>query len=308
MQGALLKLRRSCYNVIPMIFDRHITIRPALPADRNALLALQRYEPNVHSHLDWKPAEDWLGSQPYLVAERGKRVIGALACPPDPPDTAWLRLFAAVGDSNSTAVWDLMWPAARAALAERGVKLAAALGMEEWFGPLCLRAGFVLTHSVIVLARQRAPLDPAMNLPPDVQVREAQRSDYAAVAATDLAAFTPPWQMSAELMSQAIPLADLITVAEVDHQIVGYQLTTPSQMGAHLARLAVLPGWQGHGIGKVLVRHLIEHYNRRGIRELTVNTQDTNSASLNVYRSLGFRDTGAKFPVYQYSLAGAQHV
>src|ERR1700693_4700505 len=103
MQGQLLNLRRSCYNGPSMIPEQRITIRPAIPSDRNALMALMRYEPNVHSHLDWKPAEDWLGSQPYLVAERGKRVIGALACPPDPPDAAWLRLFAAVGDSAPVA-------------------------------------------------------------------------------------------------------------------------------------------------------------------------------------------------------------
>ena len=290
-----------------MISERQMTIRPAIPADRNALMALQRYEPHVHAHLDWKPAEDWLGAQPYLVAERSRRIVGALACPPDPPDTAWLRLFATVGDANPTAVWDLMWPAACASLVERGVKIAAALGMEDWFGPLCLRAGFALTHSVIVLARHRAPLDPPLGIPSEIRVREARRADYDNVAETDLAAFTPPWQMSAELMSQAIPLADLITVAEVDGQIVGYQLTTPSHMGAHLARLAVLPAWQGHGIGKALVYHLIEHYNRRGIRELTVNTQDTNAASLSVYRGLGFVNTGAKYPVYQFGLTGARH-
>jgi [ribosomal protein S18]-alanine N-acetyltransferase len=290
-----------------MIPERRITIRPAVATDRNAIMALVRYETHVHSHLDWKPAEDWLGSQPYLVAERGQRVIGALACPPDPPDAAWLRLFVTVGDGTSTAVWDLLWPMARAALTESGVKIAAALGLEDWFGPLCLRAGFVRTHSVVVLSRHRAPLEPAFGSQPAVQVRQARPSDYEAIAATDLAAFTPPWQMSAWLMSQAIPLADLITVAEIDNQIVGYQLTTPSNQGAHLARLAVLPAWQGHGIGKALVRHLIEYYNRRGIRELTVNTQDTNVTSLSVYRSMGFVSTGASYPVYQINLAEATH-
>ena len=270
-------------------------------------MALVRYESHVHSHLDWKPAEDWLGSQPYLVAERGQRVIGALACPPDPPDAAWLRLFVTVGDAAPTAVWDVLWPVAQTALAESGVKLAAALGLEDWFGPLCLRAGFVRTHSVVVLSRHRAPLEPAVGLPPEVHVRQARPSDYDEIAATDLAAFTPPWQMSARLMSQAIPLADLITVAEIDSEMVGYQLTTPSQQGAHLARLAVLPAWQGHGIGKALVQHLIEYYNRRGIRELTVNTQDTNAASLSVYRALGFVSTGASYPVYQTNLAQATH-
>jgi ribosomal-protein-alanine N-acetyltransferase len=307
MQGRLLKMLRSCYNVFGMFPDRRMTTRPAVPADRNAIMALMRYEPHVHSHLDWKPAEEWLGTQPYLVAERGKRVIGAIACPPDPPDAAWLRLFTAVGDSAPTAVWELLWPAARAALTETKVQIAAALGLEEWFGPLCLMAGFRQSHSVVVLSRHRAPLEPPLGPPPQVQVREARRSDYDDIAATDLAAFTPPWQMSAKLMSQAIPLADFITVAEIDHQIVGYQLTTPSHQGAHLARLAVLPGWQGNGIGQALVRHLIEYYNRRGIRELTVNTQDTNAASLGVYHNLGFVKTGASYPVYQYNLSEAGH-
>lgn len=290
-----------------MIPERMTTTRPAGVTDRNAIMALMRYEPHVHSHLDWKPAEDWLGSQPYLVAERGKRVIGALACPPDPPDAAWLRLFASASDAVPAAVWDLLWPVARAGLADRGVKVAAALGLEAWFGPLCLRAGFVETHSVVVLSRHRAPLEPAFGSQPEVRVRQARPSDYDAIAAIDLAAFNPPWQMSAWLMSQAIPLADLITVAEIDNQMVGYQLTTPSHQGAHLARLAVLPAWQGLGIGKALVRHLIEYYNRRGIRELTVNTQDTNLSSLNVYRGLGFVNTGARYPVYQASLAEAAH-
>jgi ribosomal protein S18 acetylase RimI-like enzyme len=69
----------------------------------------------------------------------------------------------------------------------------------------------------------------------------------------------------------------------------------------------VLPGWQGNGIGKALVRHLIEHYNRRGIRELTVNTQDNNSASLGVYHGLGFAETGASYPVFQDNLTEPAH-
>jgi ribosomal protein S18 acetylase RimI-like enzyme len=202
-------------------------------------------------------------------------------------------------------MWDLLWPPVRQALAGSGVRLAAALALEDWFEPLCARAGFVQTHSVVVLLRRRGPLDLPLNPPGPVLVREARPADYETIAATDLAAFTPPWQMSARLMRQAIPLADLLTVAEVNGEIVGYQLTTPSNQGAHLARLAVQPGWQGNGIGHALVRHLIENANRRGLRELTVNTQDNNTASLAVYRGLGFNFTGAVYPVYQLSLGEA---
>lgn len=289
-----------------MFSNRRIAVRPATSADRNGIVALIRFEPHVHAHLDWKPAEDWLGRQPYLVAERGRRIIGALACPPDPPDTAWLRLFAVVSDGQPAAVWDLIWPVAQAALQQTGVRVVAALSMADWFASICEHVGFQRTHAVVVLSRPRGPLTATPKVDHAIKIRQAGPADHMAITETDLAAFTTPWQMSAEVIRQAIPLAELITLAEEDGKIVGYQLTTPSQQGAHLARLAVLPARQGNGIGKALVSHLIEYYNHRTIRELTVNTQDSNAASLAVYRQLGFTLTGTKFPVYQLNLEAAR--
>jgi ribosomal-protein-alanine N-acetyltransferase len=283
-----------------MFAERKTSVRPANPNDRNAIIALIRFETHVHAHLDWKPPEDWLGTQPFLLAERGRRVLGAVACPPDPPNTAWLRLFATVDDAPRAQMWNLLWPSAEAALRSAGVQLVAALSLDDWVGELCRAAGFEETHGVVVLSRPRGPQRDANPAP--VAVRAAGPADYAVVTAIDLAAFTPPWQMSAAVIGDAIQRADLISVAEAEGQIVGYQLTTPSQFGAHLARLAVLPAWQGHGIGTALVRHLVEYANRRGYRELTVNTQDTNTASLTVYRRLGFGLTGTRYPVYQRSL------
>jgi ribosomal-protein-alanine N-acetyltransferase len=283
-----------------MFAERKASVRPANPTDRNAVIALIRFETHVHAHLDWKPPEDWLGTQPYMLAERGRRLLGVLACPPDPPHTAWLRLFASVDDTVRADVWNLLWPPARAALTSEGVRLAAALSLDDWLGELCLTAGFAETHGVVVLTRPRGPLRDQPPTP--VAIRAAKPRDYEAVIATDLAAFEPPWQMSAAVLQEAIQRSDLISVAEAEGQIVGYQLTTPSQFGAHLARLAVLPSWQGNGIGTGLVRHLVEYANRRGYRELTVNTQDTNASSLAVYQRLGFRLAGTRYPVYQLSL------
>jgi L-amino acid N-acyltransferase YncA len=46
---------------------------------------------------------------------------------------------------------------------------------------------------------------------------------------------------------------------------------------------------------------MIDHYEARGVHELTVNTQDSNAASLNVYQRLGFQLSGTRFPVFQLS-------
>jgi ribosomal protein S18 acetylase RimI-like enzyme len=290
-----------------VFFSRPLTARPATPADRNAVQTLARYEARVHAHLDWKPVEDWLGQQPFLVAERGTRVVAALACPPDLPDTAWLRLFVVAEGVEAQAAWTLLWPRARHDLVGQGLAGVAALSLDAWTEPLYESVGFQRTHDVVVLSRaanrplsakpasRRAGMEPAL-------VRAAGADDLAAIGEADRSAFRPPWQLSPEMVRVASAQAEYLSVAEYAGRVIGYQLTTPSRAGAHLARLAVLPELQGRGVATRLVEDLIAFYARRGGREITVNTQSDNQASLAVYQHLGFEFTGARFPVYQLAL------
>lgn len=280
---------------------RDIQLRPAGSADRARIIALTQTGRRVHTHLDWKAPEDWLGAQPFLIAEDGSRPVGALACPPDPPDTAWLRLLALGDGAPAEAVWDQMWAAAQAELYAGGVRGAAAISLSGWLDAFVRRAGFEATHAVVVLSRPRGPVQ--IPLSGAVAVRPAQAGDAPAIIAVDTSAFSAPWQHSPELLTQAIARADYLSVAEQGGEIVGYQLSTPGAAGAHLARLAVLPARQGRGVGAALVADMIAHYVRPGIHELTVNTQDNNRASLALYQRLGFSLTGARFPVYQRALA-----
>jgi ribosomal-protein-alanine N-acetyltransferase len=276
------------------------TRRAARPDDRDALLALTRREQRVHVHLDWRPVEAWLGESPFELAERGQRLLGALACPPGPPDTAWIRLLAFADHADVKALWKLLWPPALEQLRAMRVSVIAALSLDDWIDPLLLSASFERTHSVVVLTRRG-------NLPVERResaaiIRRAQLADQSAIIAADLAAFASPWQLTADMLELAIGAADYLTVAEVEGRIVGYQLTTANTDGGHLGRLAVLPEWQGRGLGAALVADLAVHYRERGAQRLTVNTQDTNAASLSVYRRLGFELSGEAFPVYQLRL------
>jgi ribosomal-protein-alanine N-acetyltransferase len=283
-----------------MLFSRPLTTRLATPEDRNAVQTLTRYEERVHLHLDWKPVEDWLGAEPFLVLERGRKMVAALACPPDRPDIAWLRLLVVAEGVEVRQAWQRLWPEAEAGLRRLQVTGIAALSLDDWTRPLYESGGLQPTHAVVVLSRP-----PRLAVPRPRQaarIRAATALDTEAIVETDTAAFAPPWQLSAEMIRLAVHQAEYLSVAESEGQVVGYQLTTPSRTGAHLARLAVRPEQQGRGLGEALVHDLIEHLNQRGGRELTVNTQDNNRASLTVYQRLGFELTGARFPVYQRAL------
>jgi ribosomal protein S18 acetylase RimI-like enzyme len=84
--------------------------------------------------------------------------------------------------------------------------------------------------------------------------------------------------------------------------MIGYQLSTQNPLGAHLARLAVRPEAQGRGVGFALVSHLIESLGAGQLNRLSVNTQADNTASLALYKKLGFVLTGERFPVLAYPI------
>lgn len=283
-----------------MQFLRRYSARPATLADRNAVLALTRYEERVHLHLDWKPVDDWLGQAPFWLVERGSKVVGALACPADMPEAAWVRLLAVASGHTEADIWAEAWPRAQADLRAQAVPTLAALSLEAWSQRLYTAAGFKRTHDVVVLTRPVSnPLQTA-SLRQNVLIRPAEPADHEAIIHIDQTAFQPPWRLSAGMLRLALLQAENLTVAELDGQMLGFQLTTPSRAGAHLARLGVLPAWQGKGVGRALVARLIRDCQQKRRGEITVNTQNTNATSLAVYQRLGFRLNGVRFPVFQH--------
>ena len=126
--------------------------------------------------------------------------------------------------------------------------------------------------------------------------------DLEAVQRIDEAAFSPVWQNSYSALEHAYHQSAVSTVAEISGRLVGYQISTATAVGGHLARLAVDPGLQGKGIGYDLVRDVMVQFKRRGAYHVSVNTQYDNSVSLSLYRKAGFKPTGEEYPVYLLSL------
>jgi ribosomal-protein-alanine N-acetyltransferase len=257
--------------------------------------------PYSHRHLDWRYPLDWIGSPPFFVLEWQEQIISALACPPDPPTVAWIRLFVASGKISLEDSWQKLWEAARLYFVGKGQIMAAAIVLQEWYHGLLLASGFSSLQSIVMLEREgRLPVEGS--LPAGMTIRPMLQYDLPAVAEVDAAAFDLIWQNSLPALELAYPQAVLATVAEMDGQVLGYQLSTRNPIGAHLARLAVRPERQGRGLGRALVVDLIQQADRHGMYRLTVNTQSDNIASLALYKNLGFHETGERYAVYQLQI------
>ena len=133
-------------------------------------------------------------------------------------------------------------------------------------------------------------------------MRNMVEADIPQVAEVDTIAFDPLWQNSSTALYKAFKQAALATIMEDEGVIVGYQISTKNLLGGHLARLAVHPALQGKRIGYSLVTDMIQKLTRIGVTNISVNTQSDNSISLALYNSIGFRETGDRYPVYVYDV------
>lgn len=276
-----------------------VIIRPVTKWDRLDLTNLVQSERYIHRHLDWRSPLDWIGLTPYWVAEQNRKIVAALACPPDPPEVAWIRMFAVSAALPVEKAWKYLWPAA---LQELQILVprpfAAAIPLSVWFRTQLESSGFTQIDQVIILLWSGDSL-PTENHLPQIRIRRMVTEDIQAVENVDRAAFSIVWQNSRSGLQSGLTESAVSTVAENSSGIIGYQISTATSSGGHLARLAVLPQHQGQGIGFALVRDMLAQFASRGARNVTVNTQIGNLSSLALYQKAGFQRTGEEYAVYQ---------
>ncbi len=274
------------------------SVRSAKKSDRFQLSHLLQFEPYIHRHLDWTPPLDLIGASPFLVAETNGRLAAALACPPDPPHVAWLRVFASSRTIGLREAWDLLWPAAHNYLSAQPDIQIASICLDSWFRRLLEENDFQHTHNVVLLTWNRST-QPTTASQSYGNIREMTFADLGAVHQIDNLAFKSLWQNSLSTNTIAFQQSVISTVIEDEMGIAGYQISTPNPLGGHLARLAVHPRAQGRGHGYTLVCDVIERFKQRGALRITVNTQHNNYASLALYKKATFTGTGEEYPVFQ---------
>ena len=87
---------------------------------------------------------------------------------------------------------------------------------------------------------------------------------------------------------------DSAFVALADGHIVGFvcnRLYRSRRLG-HVANLAVTEDYQGRGVGKALMRRTLEHFERKGMKFVRIETLEQNKRAREFYPKLGFEEVG----------------
>jgi ribosomal protein S18 acetylase RimI-like enzyme len=83
---------------------------------------------------------------------------------------------------------------------------------------------------------------------------------------------------------------DGVFVAEEDGRAVGY-ITTRIDRGSKIGwipNMAVLPAYQGHGIGKALMQKALDYFREEGMAFAKIETLDQNPVGTHFYPKVGF--------------------
>lgn len=186
--------------------------------------------------------------------------------------------------------------AAAAAARERGAAALVMLETGERRRPVFYhkhgfnRIEIIRTYEHIephVLARQYDPDSQQF-----VRLSLEQPALVAAVQTLDHAAFPWFWWNSPDEFAAYLQMRDVEVWAGIrDDTVVSYIGFTAYHHWAHLDRIAVAPGMQGHGLGRSAVAFAATRMVESGARHIGLSTQSANRVSRRMYESLGFRHT-----------------
>lgn len=288
--------------------------RVATRSDTSGIMSLLRTAVNKHIHVDWYLPGDWIGAPGFVVLPKptensaqqsftekllGPRTAlhGCLAVTPDPEPAAWVRVAAL--DEQVTpllALGDMVELASNNLKSSR-VDSIAWLAIQDWPNQWLSQLRFHKVTQIETYIKESTTLPSVPDIP-NLTFRHVFDTDLDHLAHLEEKAFDPIWRHSARALELARHQAFSFDVALLDGEIVGFQLSTPSDYGAHLVRIIVDPDLHRSGIGSALLAHAFQGYHKRGRHRITLNTQIENVASQYLYKKFGFFASGQRFPVW----------
>ncbi len=280
------------------VTELSLEVRPATWEDGPAIRHLLAYgaRPAVGA---W-PWEEHLGGETFLAAFSQGRLVGALLAWPDGGPVAWVRL-AVLGSGVGVGPWlDRMLPSLVEPLRRLGASTLAWMDVGGWAGPALKARGFRRLTRLVTMLKDTRWLPPMTA--EGVCIRPVMEADISSLEPVDHAAFSPPWWLSRTTMERIRQQSACFLVAERGGGLIGYTQAQLTGDGAHIGRLAVIPEAQRQGVGGLLLMNILSRLWEQGVGWVTLNTQEENLASQQLYTRFGFRPVGQRVAVWARAL------
>lgn len=128
-------------------------------------------------------------------------------------------------------------------------------------------------------------------------VRPMRRHDIREVAEIERRSYSLPW--SAFTFRSLLRRSNtVLLVAEENKRVIGYAALWLAADEAELGNLAVRTGRRRRGIGRTLLRHVLEEAAQRRARAVFLEVRESNAVARRLYEASGFKLVGSRPDYY----------
>jgi ribosomal-protein-alanine N-acetyltransferase len=128
-------------------------------------------------------------------------------------------------------------------------------------------------------------------------VRPMSDADVAEVIGIERASYQFPWTEG--IFHDCLRVAYLCRVAMQGQRIVGYAVMSVGAGEAHILNLCVREDSRRTGVGRSLIRHLLDAAEDAGMSEVFLEVRPSNDIAMLLYQSMGFAQIGTRRGYYQ---------
>lgn len=120
--------------------------------------------------------------------------------------------------------------------------------------------------------------------------------DLAAVLAVECAAYAHPWGQG--IFQDCLRVGYCCWVGAVGQEIIAHGIMSVAVGECHIFNLCVHPSWQGRGLGRRMLRHLLALALRRKADTAFLEVRVSNLGARALYTSEGFCEVGLRRNYY----------
>ena len=123
-----------------------------------------------------------------------------------------------------------------------------------------------------------------------------QMGDINAIMAIEPEIYAYPWTRGN--FSDSLNAGYSCWIYEQDNIIIGYAVAMLVLDEAHLLNISIAKAYQGQGLGRSLLHHLMQIARRHGAVHLFLEVRPSNQTAIHLYESMGFNEMAVRRGYY----------
>ena len=128
------------------------------------------------------------------------------------------------------------------------------------------------------------------------ELRLMTQADLKQIADIEAQAYPYPWTKG--IFRDCLRVGYSCWVAIIDSLVIGYGIVMLTEGEAHILNICIKPEYQGKGLGRKMLNHLIEQAHITGTDMILLEVRRSNQLAIDLYMSEGFHELGVRNAYY----------